>query len=794
MFRGSIYAKFLCIQVPAFLLALGLGLHVLAQYRVHRAQEEFGVRIGSQAARIAGLLADVDFIDDTENANRLLSLFLADRAVLCVELINKGRVSTEIASPRRVGCAGSKTDQFLTVPLPGEQGQELKIGLTLAEIDQIRTQSRDFVIALVMAAGSLAALIAFFAFRHVVGRPVRRLLRGIQQSAITGQQVTIAKHGPDELGVVIDAFNLMQDRIATESSRVIATRDNITRLYNSTPALLFTMNAAGTLLSVSDFWLEATGYTRDEVTDKNFAQFIPAGSRARLINKLLEALARDGKVRDEPLQLCCKNGVELETMFSAVASGTEAEGGSRFVCIISDVTRLRTVETRLREMAHTDSLTGLPNRSSLMEALKALVSTEWDVPPRGAVMLIDLDNFKWINDTHGHAAGDATLIEVARRLRSCVGPDDLVARLGGDEFAVICRDLVTDAQAEAIAAEIVSTITPAIDLGGAVGFVGASIGIAHVNRAGLDVAELLRQADLAMYAAKRAGKSQHAVFSDEQAALGVSETIQRHLIEQGLNNHWFELYFQPIIDLATMKVAGAEVLLRLKLPTGENVPIEKIIRVAEQTGQIDRLGTWVLQEAARHFVALSTSSGRTDFYLSINLSARQLHRAFLKELRRVLADVPALVGHLVLEITETAAIRRFDLVTEILGEIRNVGARIAIDDFGTGYSSMSYISRLPIDIIKLDRSYISAFEAGENADEESRKRQALVRATATLGQELGVPLVAEGIENNEVAAIIRGLGIAFGQGYLFAYPMPAPAVSDWLKTFADRPTSVADAA
>ncbi len=496
------------------------------------------------------------------------------------------------------------------------------------------------------------------------------------------------------------------------------------------------------------------------------------------IGRLLTAI-RETTRSGKPVEVSSEASDEIGTVAEAFNAMQRRLTGERSL--------LEAAHSRLKQQALTDALTGLPNRAGLAQHVEDVLNRAEDASASIAVMLIDLDNFKWVNDTFGHAAGDQLLVEAAARIRASVGDAPHVSRLGGDEFAVVLSAGGARNDSPAIAARIVQAFAQPIDLDGSVGYVSASIGIAIGRMADASAQELLRQADQAMYAAKRDGKRRHHVYDEADLSQDRVKCARLELIERGLREGLFSLSYQPIINLDTMRVAGVEALLRVHAPNGEAGSIEALIRVAEESGNMDRLGGWVLQEVGRHFDELRASCPNPGFYVAVNLSARQLHEGFVHDLRQIMRRHPALASHLMLELTETAAIRRFDLVSELLNEVRSNGVRIAIDDFGTGYSSMSYISRLPIDLIKLDRSYVAAFEPASDGDADGRKRQALVRAAATLGRELGIKLVAEGIENSAVCERMQGLGIDFGQGYGFARPMPKDAAIAWIRAFSLRP-------
>ncbi|MBL8588072.1 MAG: diguanylate cyclase [Methylobacteriaceae bacterium] len=513
--RRPLYRGFLAIQLPIFLLAVALGLQLLASWRVSIARDGYAARVGAQTARIGKLVADLDLPAEQAQANRLLSLLLSDRGVLCVELVAPGLAPAAVAAPRRVGCRGETPDEIFNLALPDAPERSLRIGLSRAEIAEVGRQWRDYTIGLSLGAALLAAAAAGFAFRRAIGAPLRALLETIRASAEGGPIAPARKFADDEIGEVVDAFNLMQQRQRQDREALAAARDALGSIYDETPALLFTMTFDGVVVGAGRFFVEAVGYRRDEIVGRSFAQVVAPSARGRLYREALARLHGDGFARDVPLEVQRRDGEIIDVLFSAEIDPSDPARG-RAVCVMTDVSALRAAERRLREQAFTDALTGLPNRAGFDEHLRAGLGAG-RIDSLIAVMLVDLDDFKQVNDTWGHAAGDRLLIEAARRIRDCVAPQDLVARLGGDEFAIVCRQLAVPADAEAIARDIVGRFAEGIALEEGVARIGASVGVALGSMREGGAGELLRRADQAMYLAKRDGKNRCAVAGSSPA-------------------------------------------------------------------------------------------------------------------------------------------------------------------------------------------------------------------------------------------------------------------------------------
>ncbi|MEQ1525046.1 MAG: EAL domain-containing protein, partial [Aestuariivirga sp.] len=331
---------------------------------------------------------------------------------------------------------------------------------------------------------------------------------------------------------------------------------------------------------------------------------------------------------------------------------------------------------------------------------------------RVAILYIDLDNFKWVNETHGHEAGDGLLVEAARRLRGCITAADFLARLGGDEFAVVLRGLKQDDDAVAIGLRELGALVAPFHLGEIAVHVGCSIGIALLGTHSSSAEELLRLADLAMHKSKQQGKNRITVYSSDLGVKALTRARVTDKIREALRHNQLRLFYQPVIELNSLRVVGAEALLRLQCPEDGLMQPTDFITVAEETGLMGPVGDWVVGEAISSLQHERAFAADTKRYLAINLSPRQLDSAFTADLVKRLKSAPAFAKALVFEITETALLDNEERFSQFFADIRETGARIALDDFGTGYSSLGHISRYPVDFIKLDRSFSRLLSRG----------------------------------------------------------------------------------
>jgi diguanylate cyclase (GGDEF)-like protein len=431
----------------------------------------------------------------------------------------------------------------------------------------------------------------------------------------------------------------------------------------------------------------------------------------------------------------------------------------------------------MEHLATRDPLTNLPNRLYLNERLKVLIAESTRTNTPLAVLFIDLDRFKEVNDSLGHDAGDILLKEVAVRLKDCLRPEDLVARLGGDEFVVVVRSKDGRTAAEVVVEKIVRSLAQGVDLEGHEVFIGASIGICMLGEDGDTVEMLFQNADTAMYKAKAGGRNGYRFFTPEMNQEARTRLMMENALRHAIERNELSLHYQPRLDLSSMVVTGMEALLRWNHPQLGEVPPLEFIPMAEETGIINDIGQWVLTEACRQNKLWVQQFGR-PLRVSVNVSARQLKSPMLAaKFKETLRSTGLPANLLELELTETALMDDPECAARTLKELKQAGISLSIDDFGTGHSSLAYLRQFPIDSVKQDRSFLAETVADVNPYK-------LAASIINLVHTLNLSVVAEGVESVETLEFLRASSCDEVQGYLVSKPLPAEEFEAFIRKYA----------
>jgi diguanylate cyclase (GGDEF)-like protein len=457
---------------------------------------------------------------------------------------------------------------------------------------------------------------------------------------------------------------------------------------------------------------------------------------------------------------------ELLGVLSNTYTETEGEHHTLKASIDVSAREMRGLHEVLSRQALQDTLTGLPNRAALIRHLDRALVRCARAGQGLAVLFIDLDGFKQVNDSLGHAIGDELLVLASQRIRACLRPEDVVARLGSDEFVVVCPNVNDKAIVPTIAARIGSQLSAPFPIGDHEAVVSASIGLVTTTDSTATAEDLLGQADLAMYEAKQSGKAQATTFdSSMQLAVDTRFSV-RNALGRAITGNELHVLYQPIVSLADEKVIGAEALVRWERPGFGLLAPDQFIPIAEESSLVSAVDCWVLAEACRRGVKWCEAGGT----IAVNLSARTLQQDdVVRALGKALRQTAISPSQLILEITETTLLSGQGTTNHNLDRLRELGVLLSIDDFGTGHSSLSQLQQIDVDVLKVDQSFISVMDKNPSS-------AAIVRAIITLGHALGLTLVAEGVERPSQAALLREQGCDSGQGWLFGRPLPAEEI------------------
>ena len=539
------------------------------------------------------------------------------------------------------------------------------------------------------------------------------------------------------------------------------------------------------ILRVNQAFTKMTGYTEEEAIGQYPPRLLHYGRQdeaffRRMTDTILKQGAWHGEVWHRH-----KDGSEFQISLNITAVKDDAGIITNFVATSTDITFRKRAEEQIENLAFHDQLTQLPNRRLLFDRLKHALDVSARNRQFGALLFIDLDNFKTINDTQGHEVGDILLKQVAARLRECVRASDTVARLGGDEFVVMLEGLgskFSDAsnEAQALCSKILKTLHAPFQIGSFPYVNTASIGIACFSGDRFDtVDEILRQADIAMYQAKSDGRNIFRVFdSGMQTRVSQRATLEANL-QTALSADQFRLFYQPEVT-ASGQVYAAEALLRWQHPTRGLVQPAEFISIAEETGLILPLGSWVLDRACAQLAHWATLPLMKALILSINVSARQFHYPdFVDQIRAAVESHGANPNLLKLELTESLLLKDVEGTIAKLKTLRSYGVHFSLDDFGTGYSSLSYLRRLPLDQLKIDQSFVRDIPGDTNAC-------SVVCTILSLGHTLGLRVIAEGVETQEQRDFLADNGCDFFQGYLFGHPAPSDDFTAFVTANAQR--------
>jgi diguanylate cyclase (GGDEF)-like protein/PAS domain S-box-containing protein len=577
-------------------------------------------------------------------------------------------------------------------------------------------------------------------------------------------------HSGKVIGVVGIARDITERYLAEEQRRITATA------FEAQDGIAIT-GADRVILKINSAFTQMTGYTSEDAVGKTLRELLLKHDEP------MRPVGGDGSWQGE-VQNRRRSGENFPAWMSVTAVKDDRDEVTHYVVTMTDITARKEAERAIAHLAFYDSLTRLPNRRLLLDRLQQALALSARSLRKGALLFIDLDNFKILNDTIGHDVGDRLLCEVAQRLDGSVRMGDTVARLGGDEFVVLLEDLDScpqeaAAQAKIVGEKILAELNRPYLIGEHTHHSTPSIGVALFTDTGNSVDELLKHADIAMYQAKSAGRNALRFFDPEmQAALAARATLEAAL-RQGIQNNQFVLHYQPQVD-SVHGIVGAEALLRWDHPDRGTISPAQFVPLAEETGLILPIGQWVLETACAVLRDWAADARTRELFLSINVSARQFRQPdFVDQVRGVLDSSGAPPERLKLELTESLVLDDIERTIQKMHALRQIGVRFSMDDFGTGYSSLSYLTRLPLDQLKIDQSFVRKLP-------DSATDAAVVQTIITLARSLGLAVIAEGVETEPQRQFLESHGCPAYQGYLCSKPVPLAAYQKLLSGYGQR--------
>jgi diguanylate cyclase (GGDEF)-like protein/PAS domain S-box-containing protein len=553
---------------------------------------------------------------------------------------------------------------------------------------------------------------------------------------------------------------------ASESREKVNESDRFRSAFDYAAIGMAMVSTEGRWLQVNRSMCQILGYTEKELLLTDFLSVTHPDDLPTALSNIGQLLKGKVQVSQMEKRYIHKSGHEVWVHWSVSLVRDQYSKSVHLIFQIQDITDRKLAEQQLHHDAFHDALTGLPNRALFMDHLKlAIARSRRNTGTRFAVLYLDLDRFKVINDSLGHTIGDQLLVGIADRLKLNLRPGDTVARLGGDEFTVLVEDITDETESVQVAERIQKELSVPFLLSGREVFTTVSMGIAP-SATGYERAEdILRDADTAMYRAKSSGKARYEIFDKAMHARAINLLQMETDMRRALEREEFLLHYQPIVSLENFRLRGFEALVRWQHPERGFISPMDFIPVAEDTGMIIQLGEWVMREACRQMQRWQKMFPvDPPLFISVNLSSKQFSQnTLISTFAMILQETGVKPQTVKLEITESVVMENIDTATEMLRQLRALGVQLAIDDFGTGYSSLSYLHRFPIDTLKIDRSFVTRMS-------ENNENTEIVRTIVVLAQNLGMDVIAEGVETNEQLVLLQKLGCENGQGYFFSKP------------------------
>jgi len=543
--------------------------------------------------------------------------------------------------------------------------------------------------------------------------------------------------------------------------------------FENAPLGMMLADTSGRIFQANRFAADLLAYDETSLPGMHLSRLLPTKDRPRLLEILEQLLEGEISQSHSERKLITQNGTEIWVNLHAVLQKNEDESPLYFIIQMADITEMKRSQERMERLAFYDTLTDLANRRLFNDRLQQAITRTQRNHKAAALLYLDLDQFKRVNDTLGHDAGDALLKHVSLRLQKCVRKEDTVARPGGDEFTIILCDINSISDASRVAEKILSELRKPIAIAGQQLVVTTSIGVTMMPQDSTDAQTLMRNADMAMYKAKERGRNNYQFFLEEMNRTAKNRLQIETELREALKHDQFELYYQPKVRLTDQRFTGVECLIRWQHPTRGLLGPDEFIEIAEETGVIVDMGSWVIEQACAA-ARLLRSEYTNDFQVALNISPRQFRDPnLITTIRRCLREASLPPEALEIEITETMLMQDIEAATQTVQRLHDIGTSLAIDDFGTGYSSLNYLKKFPIDTVKVDRSFVMDIP-------ESEDDMAITSAVIAMAHRLKMSVVAEGVETKAQSEFLIKHNCEYAQGYRYGKPMPLQEIRDTL--------------
>ena len=765
--KQTIQYTFMRVLIPSLAVALIMVAVLIVLYEKYSAENKLAASQNSFLSLLDQVLPDDIGNFDSASAEKLLKAAAVKNNILFLELSDgSGKVIATVGQiDRKQAAPASKKIKKSAGSYEGKKAGVVRYQFAPANFQKTAIVEILKAIFLLVIFLIVITIVMFRVYRRYIDAPIRRIMDALTENAKGENTVLLEEKSNDEFGTLAAAFNAMQRSLNNNQQFLVESALRYQDLYNKTPALLFSMDTNGVITDASVYFLQKLGYRKASLIGLTLSEMVcenfPGSG-----NEVPDRLLQGGRLAN--FQTCIRtyNGDKIDVLINTISlrPDSDDEAVVTNLCVMTDISKQVHAQDTVFRQANYDVVTDLPNRFFFSTRFRSLLDTALRAESPVSVIFIDLDRFKWVNDTFGHSVGDALLAEAGTRIRHAADMKSLVCRFGGDEFIVALHKSREEVLESKLAENILRTLAEPFRILQHEIHLSASIGIASFPYDGETPDELIGAADTAMYHAKNRGGDAYENYEGDMHERMEKQLHLDSVLRTGIQEERFSLVFQPIVNLKNKSSDLFEVLLRFSHPDFPNISPAEFIPLAETTGLIRPIGQFVIRTALLHLHALDNQEDKRHS-LTINLSPRQLQDdTFVDFLRDQLEYFNISPQRIIMEITENSLMENNIRNEIILEQIREVGCQIAIDDFGTGFSSLSYLRRFAVDILKIDQSFIQSVP-----DDEADSN--LIRGIINMSRELGIVVIAEGVEKKTRYDFLIESGCDLGQGYYFSKPV-----------------------